>query len=183
MTWDVKKKLFSYNGKQSKMPVSTAMQFFSDVTEGLDYMHSRSVIHRDMKPLNILLDSSGTAKISDLGEAKKITIDDGRAIVERIDSTRTFFSPEIWTSENAYDGIAADMWALGACLYCFVTGKLPFSEFDEDKLEEMIVTKEPSYKGIKSKEVKNILSELFIKDPSQRMTMESLKAALMNVKK
>mmetsp|Transcript_4036 Transcript_4036/g.5085 ORF Transcript_4036/g.5085 Transcript_4036/m.5085 type:complete len:300 (-) Transcript_4036:437-1336(-) len=183
MSWDVKKKRFFYNGKQVKIPTAKAMDFFSDVTEGLDYMHSHSVIHRDMKPLNILLDSSGTAKIADLGEAKKVDIENGRAMVNRIDSTRTFFSPEIWTSESTYDGIAADMWALGACLYCFVTGKLPFSEFDEEKLEEMIVNKEPSYKGIKNKEIKNILSELFTKDPEQRMTMESLKTALNSIKK
>lgn len=88
--------------------------------QGLDYLHSKNIVHGDLKPDNMLLASDGRVKISDFGSARMV--DHGHTTVRTM-GTPAFLAPEM--CEGApYHGEFADIWALGVCLFMFVYGML-----------------------------------------------------------
>ena len=89
------------------------------LSQGLDYLHSKSIVHGDLKPDNMLLASDGRVKISDFGSARMV--DHGHTTVRTM-GTPAFLAPEM--CEGApYHGEVADIWALGICLYMFIYGE------------------------------------------------------------
>lgn len=96
---------------------------FTRIADALDAAHARKIIHRDVKPSNFLLDSTGEIFLSDFGIAKSkaITDDDGTWLV----GTPAYMSPE-QVQGNPVDG-RADVYALGIVLYRLLSGQLPFS--------------------------------------------------------
>lgn len=86
--------------------------------QGLDYLHSKNIVHGDLKPDNMLLASDGRVKISDFGSARMV--DHGHTTVRTM-GTPAFMAPEMCEGQP-YHGEVADIWALGICLYMFVYG-------------------------------------------------------------
>ena len=88
------------------------------ILQGLDYLHSKNIVHGDLKPDNMLLASDGRVKISDFGSAR--TIEHGHTTVRTM-GTPAFLAPEMCAGDP-YLGEVADIWALGICLYMFIYG-------------------------------------------------------------
>ena len=88
--------------------------------QGIDYMHSMGMTHGDIKPDNLLLGADGRVRLCDLGSAQRCGADD---MMIRTVGTPAFFSPEMCDG-RPYSARAADVWALGICLYIFVFGKM-----------------------------------------------------------
>ncbi len=111
---------FSASGK--RMPLERALQITQQVAEALDYAHRRGVVHRDVKPANILLTEDGAAKIADFGIAKM----EGVQLTQtgHMLGTPAFMAPEQF-SGGAIDA-RADLFSLGAILYWMLTGEKPF---------------------------------------------------------
>jgi serine/threonine-protein kinase len=112
--------------QQGKLPVADAVYIALDIARALEHAHSRNVIHRDLKPDNILLTRSGLAKLLDFGLAKRTDE------VSNLTSTRQGFGTSYYMPyEQAIDAKKADhrsdLYALGATLYHLVTGSVPFS--------------------------------------------------------
>ena len=107
------------------LPEAEAVAITVSVARALFKAHSEGLVHRDVKPDNIMLSTSGIAKLTDLGLAKKAETD--------LDLTRTgkglgtphFMAPEQFRNAKYVDA-RSDIYALGATLYVMVTGKLPF---------------------------------------------------------
>ncbi len=89
---------------------------------GLAHCHCRSVLHRDIKLDNILLDNEGEIKICDFGVSR--IIKKGQRITEQC-GTPAYIAPEI-ISDSGYEGFSADVWSLGVLLYAMVCGTVPF---------------------------------------------------------
>jgi serine/threonine protein kinase len=111
--------------REGRLPEATAVRLIAQVGEALHWAHQRRLIHRDVKPDNILVTGDGQAKLTDLGLAKNLDSD--------LDLTRTlsglgtpnFMAPEQFEDARRADALC-DLYSLAATLYMTVTGELPF---------------------------------------------------------
>jgi len=108
--------------KDGELKFTELGHVFKRVGDALDAAHAQNIIHRDVKPSNILFDSTGEAYLSDFGIAKSkaISDEDGEWLV----GTPAFMSPEQVKGEKV-DG-RSDVYAMGVMLYRLLTGQLPF---------------------------------------------------------
>ncbi len=108
-----------------RLPVGDAVHIILDVARALEHAHSRNIIHRDIKPDNILITTSGLAKLADLGLAKR-TDETSHLTAARQGFGTPFYMPyEQAMNAKSVDG-RSDIYALGATLYHLLTGEVPF---------------------------------------------------------
>ena len=114
------------------VPLSVALCSMARVLEGLHHAHGSGVIHRDIKPQNLLLDADGRLKVSDFGIA--LSRDDGSDLTATgvLLGTLAFMAPEQKRNPRAV-GPAADIYAIGAVLLWMLTGRLPFNAYVESR--------------------------------------------------
>lgn len=113
-----------------KMKEEDAWRFLADVSRGLAYLHGQDIIHRDIKPDNVLMDYDGKYVITDFGVSKKMRSTLRRNSTRAMNSadlagTVGYMAPELFSS-HAEAVQATDIWALGVTLYELLTGDLPF---------------------------------------------------------
>jgi tRNA A-37 threonylcarbamoyl transferase component Bud32/tetratricopeptide (TPR) repeat protein len=113
--------------REKQLPLDDALPIAREVADALDYAHSRGVIHRDVKPENILLES-GHAVVADFGIARAVDAAGGDRLTETGLSvgTPTYMSPEQAAGERELDG-RSDLYALGCVLYEMLAGQPPFT--------------------------------------------------------
>ena len=110
--------------EKGKLDYKEAISIAKQVASALSLAHKNQIIHRDVKPHNILITSSGTAKLADFGIARavsKASIAEGS---EKIMGSVHYFSPE--QARGAYIDERSDLYSLGIVLYEMLTGKVPF---------------------------------------------------------
>jgi serine/threonine protein kinase len=108
--------------RKGKLQESDAKFIFKQISYGLAHIHCRSVIHRDIKLDNILLDCEKGVKICDFGVSK--IIKKGQIIQEQC-GTPAYLAPEI-IIDKGYEGFFVDIWSLGVLLYAMLCGTVPF---------------------------------------------------------
>jgi serine/threonine-protein kinase len=109
---------------------SEALDIAIQVANALDHAHARGLIHRDVKPKNIMLTPSGMVKLADMGLARETAdLEAARSEAGRAYGTPYYISPEQIRGEIDIDG-RADIYGLGATLYHMVTGRVPFMADD-----------------------------------------------------
>ena len=121
--------------KQKRLTESEFLPIFIQTVQGLHYLHSKQILHRDIKLDNLLLTENGRVKICDFGislQTKK-----GRLIFEHI-GTPAYLSPEIIRGKG-YSGFKSDVWSLGVTLFIALTGKGPFKGSGIEELQENIL--------------------------------------------
>jgi eukaryotic-like serine/threonine-protein kinase len=107
-----------------RLTVTEAVAFAIEVARALDAAHGRGIVHRDVKPQNILLDAEGGAKITDFGIARASS-DDGLTLGGRVLGTTDYVSPEQALGHPVTG--QSDLYSLGVVLYESLTGAVPFS--------------------------------------------------------
>jgi tRNA A-37 threonylcarbamoyl transferase component Bud32 len=115
----------------------------AEVCDALAYAHARGVIHRDIKPGNVMLTRDGTAKVADFGLATQA----GRAASARIDAAETgsaigspaYMSPEQVEGDLARLDNRTDIYSLGATLYFALTGSAPFAGADDETVLQAVL--------------------------------------------
>jgi WD40 repeat protein len=114
------------------LPARQAAQLTETLARAVHYAHQRGVIHRDLKPGNVLLTENGTAKITDFGLAKRLETEPGsdNPLPETksgdIMGTPSYMAPEQALGQTNLIGAVTDVYALGAILYELLTGRPPF---------------------------------------------------------
>jgi WD40 repeat protein len=116
----------AYKLAHGPMNSRDAAELTARVADAIAYAHERGVIHRDLKPANILLDKDGNPRVTDFGLAKKVEEPGGLTRSGTTVGTPSYMPPEQARGEHEKIGPAADVYALGATLYCMVTGRPPF---------------------------------------------------------
>jgi serine/threonine protein kinase len=106
------------------LPWEAAVRIVEDIGEGLDYAHSRSIIHRDVKPQNILISASEGAVLTDFGLTRALEDTARLTAAGSIVGTPQYIPPEVWNGEPA--GPAADQYALGCIFFEALTGATLF---------------------------------------------------------
>jgi WD40 repeat protein/tetratricopeptide (TPR) repeat protein len=126
---------------EGPLPPREAAELVRQVCEAVQYAHERGVIHRDLKPANVLLDAQGRPKVTDFGLAKKLQSDSGLTQTGQVMGTPSYMPPEQAAGNNV--GPAADVYALGAVLYCLLTGRPPFQAANSMDTLLQVINQEP----------------------------------------
>ena len=104
-----------------------AATLVASVAEAVAYAHAQGILHRDLKPDNVLIDRSGRPRVTDFGLARSLTSDSGLTASGQILGTPTYMAPEQATGDSRQLGPATDVYALGGILYFLLTGRPPFA--------------------------------------------------------
>jgi serine/threonine protein kinase len=109
---------------RSILPVSEALAIVSHACRGLDYAHRNGVVHRDIKPGNLLRSEEGMVKVADFGIARNMSDESSITQVGSVLGTAAYLAPEQAHGEEA--GPRADLYALGVVTYQLLSGRLPY---------------------------------------------------------
>jgi eukaryotic-like serine/threonine-protein kinase len=109
---------------RSILPVTEALSIVSHACRGLDYAHRNGVVHRDIKPGNLLRSEEGTVKVADFGIARNMGDESSITQVGSVLGTAAYLAPEQAHGEEA--GPRADLYALGVVTYQCLSGRLPY---------------------------------------------------------
>lgn len=154
--------LFSYLRNAGHFSNSTTLFYSSQLVLVLEYLHSKSVVYRDLKPENLLLDSRGYLKVTDFGFAKRL--------VDRtwtLCGTPEYLAPEI--IQNKGHNKAVDWWAFGILLFEMLVGYPPFYDESPFGIYEKILAGKIEWPRMFNTVVKDLIRKLLIQDRSKRL--------------
>ncbi|GEM_PF-2068636 len=155
--------------ERGALPYTEAVRITRQVLDALAFMHSKGVIHRDLKPGNIMITSDGHVKVTDFGIAKATTEQGHTRAGVRL-GTLWYMSPEQIRGKGV--DARSDLYAMGVTLFQMVTGKLPFfGNSDYEIMKAHTETPPPDPKNIKKdipKPLAVVILKFLEKDPAKR---------------
>ena len=148
------------------MSEAQAKFYFAEILLGLEYIHAKGVVYRDLKPENVLLDIDGHLKLADFGLSKALPQPD--SLTNSFCGSPEYMSPEMLV--GCGHGFGVDYYSLGAILFEMLTGLPPFYSTDRDAMYRDIVEAELHYPPYLSRAAVDLLEKLLCKDQSQRLS-------------
>nr|WJQ78207.1 serine/threonine-protein kinase [Macrobrachium nipponense] len=160
---------------KKKFPIWQAHKYFVQLVEGLEYLHSKGVIHKDIKPGNLLLDTESVLKISDFGVAEQLDVITGNDHITTSQGSPLFQPPEVAGGARIFPGFKVDVWSAGCTLFNLTSGKYPFEGENMYRLFENICEKPLVVPPELDPVLSSLLEGMLVKDPYQRMSLAQVK--------
>jgi len=153
---------------EGTLTLDEVLPVIRQIAEALDYAHGEGIIHRDIKPGNVMIDQNGRIKILDFGLAAQIHSSMSRVSMayHGTSGTATYMAPEQWRGQA--QRAAADQYALAAMTYEMLAGRLPFEGNDTTLLREAVLNEQPQPIENLPKYVQNALLKALSKKPEDR---------------
>uniref|UniRef100_A0A1Y1JX30 non-specific serine/threonine protein kinase n=1 Tax=Photinus pyralis TaxID=7054 RepID=A0A1Y1JX30_PHOPY len=158
-----------------RFPLFQAHDYFVQLVDGLEYLHSRRIIHKDIKPGNLLLTLKGDLKISDLGVAEALDLFAVDDTCYTGQGSPAFQPPEIANGLESFPGFKVDIWSSGVTLYNITTGVYPFEGDNVYRLFENIGKGEFVIPAELEESLKELLQGMLRKDPEKRLTVQQIR--------
>ncbi|CAK7902128.1 serine/threonine protein kinase Kin1p [[Candida] anglica] len=159
--------MLDYIVSHGSLKEKNARKFVRGIASALDYCHKNSVVHRDLKIENIMINQKGDIKIIDFGLSNLYS---PKTVLKTYCGSLYFAAPEL-LSAKPYTGPEVDIWSFGVVLYVLVCGKVPFDDKSVSVLHEKIKRGNVEYPEFLSKECVSLLSRMLVVDPLKRATL------------
>jgi WD40 repeat protein len=157
---------------RTPLPAQRSAQLVSQLADAIEVAHQKGVLHRDLKPDNILLDADDNPKITDFGLACRMDAEAGLTRTGAVIGTPSYMAPEQARGERKEFGPAIDVYSLGAILYEVLTGRPPFRAESATETVLQVLSQEPvSPSRLNSKvprDLETICLKCLEKDPRRR---------------
>lgn len=173
--------LFDYILHHKYLKENVAQKLFAQLVSGVDYMHCKGLIHRDLKLENLLLDKHKNVIISDFGFVNSYNREKGDFMKTSCGSP-CYAAPELVLTQSPYEGKKVDIWSLGVILYAMLAGYLPFDDDPENedgsdivKLYHYICKTPLTFPEYVSPLARDLLRKIIVPDPRKRIDMDDIR--------
>ncbi|KAI8799885.1 kinase-like domain-containing protein [Cladochytrium replicatum] len=148
------------------------------LTSAVEYCHLSSIVHRDLKIENVLIDKTGNIKLIDFGLCNYYSEDKQ---LNTFCGSLYFAAPELLNAK-AYTGPEIDIWSLGVIMFVLVSGRVPFDDVSMQVLHQKIKAGQVEYPAYLTPECKHLISRMLVTNPAERATMDEVKQHTWMVK-
>src|SRR2546423_803083 len=158
--------------KRTPMSIARAVELIDKLARTVHYAHEHGILHRDVKPGNILLDAKGEPHLTDFGLARLVEAESTVTRTREVLGTPSYMAPEQAAGETAKLGKATDVYGLGAVLYQLLTGHPPFAGGTTYETIRLLLNTEPRQPRVLNRKIDRDLSTICLKclekDPKRR---------------
>src|SRR5437588_5029656 len=158
--------------RRESIPIRRAVELMANVARTVHYAHEHGILHRDIKPGNILLDTKGEAHLTDFGLARLVESESSVTHTLDVLGTPSYMAPEQAIGNNAAVSSTTDVYGLGAVLYQLLTGQPPFAGGTTYETIKLLLDTEPRQPRQLNPKIDRDLSTICLKclekDPKRR---------------
>jgi serine/threonine protein kinase/tetratricopeptide (TPR) repeat protein len=158
--------------RREPLPIRRAVELIASVARTVHYAHEHGILHRDIKPGNILLDAKGEPHLSDFGLARLVESESTVTRTLEVLGTPSYMAPEQAVGKNSQVTNATDVYGLGAVLYHLLTGHPPFAGGTTYETIRLLLETEPRQPGLwnpkADRDLTTICLKCLEKDPQRR---------------
>lgn len=178
--------LFDHILQHRYLKDNVACRLFAQLVSGVHYLHSKGIVHRDLKLENLLLDKHKNIMISDFGFANSFgcspdgTIND---LMATSCGSPCYAAPELVVSDAKYIGRKVDVWSCGVILYAMLAGYLPFDDDPDNpdgdditQLYKYITTTPLTFPEYVQAMPRDLLRKILVSDPTQRISLNDIRS-------
>ncbi|ODV86747.1 hypothetical protein CANARDRAFT_27149 [[Candida] arabinofermentans NRRL YB-2248] len=172
--------LFDYILEHRYLKESMACRLFAQLVSGVDYMHSKGIVHRDLKLENLLLDKHKNIIITDFGFVNTFQ---GSDFMKTSCGSPCYAAPELVVSSDSYEGKKVDVWSCGIILYAMLAGYLPFDDDpqnpDGDNIARLYhyITHTPlTFPEYIQPTPRDLLRKVIVSNPKKRIDLKQIRS-------
>lgn len=173
--------LFEYILEHKYLKESMACRLFAQLVSGVDYMHSKGIVHRDLKLENLLLDKHKNIIISDFGFVNSFG-NQPNDLMKTSCGSPCYAAPELVVSSGPYEGRKVDVWSCGVILYAMLSGYLPFDDDPQNsdgsnlaRLYHYITHTALTFPEYIQATPRDLLRKILVSNPNKRLNLKQVR--------